>query len=65
MWLEKQKLEGTSAERAASTPPLEANKTYVYTVRATWTENGQPIDQFRVVGVKAGETAKVSFLKPR
>jgi uncharacterized protein (TIGR03000 family) len=65
VWLEKQKLPGDGAERAATTPPLAANKTYVYTVRATWTENGRAVDQFRVVGVRAGETAKVNFLVQR
>ena len=54
-----------SSTSAAMTAPREANKTYVYTVRATWGENGRAVDQFRVVGVKAGETAKVNFLSQR
>ena len=39
--------------------------TYVYTVRATWPENGRGFEQIRVVGVRAGETAKVDYLTPR
>lgn len=62
LWVEKQKVEG-GAERVVSSPPLPSGKLFVYSVRAVWRENGQEVDRVRVVGVKAGETAKVDFSK--
>lgn len=65
VWVDRQKVDGGGIERSVASPPLEAGKLYVYTVRATWTENGRAVDQVRVVGIKAGETAKVNFLTAR
>jgi uncharacterized protein (TIGR03000 family) len=62
VWLEKEKLTQTGMERAFTLPPLAPGKTHIYTLRASWTENGKAIEQFRVVGIRAGETAKVNFL---
>jgi len=42
------------------TPALDG-RMRVYTVRAKWTSVGREVEQFRVVGVKPGETAKVAF----
>jgi hypothetical protein len=40
---------------------LPAGKTIIYTVRAKWNSGGKPIEQVRVVGVRGGETAKLTF----
>lgn len=61
VWVDREKVAGGMA----LTPPLQAGKTYVYTVRATWTQDGRNVEQIRVVGIRAGETAKVDFLTPR
>jgi len=65
VWLEKQKTTQTGMERAFVLPPLSAGQLHVYSVRASWVENGRAVEQVRVVGIKAGETAKVNFLMQR
>jgi uncharacterized protein (TIGR03000 family) len=65
VWLEKEKTSQTGTDRAFVLPPLATGKLHVYTVRAAWTENGRAVEQVRVVGIKAGETAKVNFLVQR
>lgn len=65
VYLEKEKMPGEGSERLFASPPLEAGKMYIYTVRATWTDGGRNFDQVRVVGVKAGESAKVNFFDQR
>jgi uncharacterized protein (TIGR03000 family) len=62
VWVEKEKTTQTGMERAFVLPPLAPGKTHVYSVRASWTENGRAVEQVRVVGIRAGETAKVNFL---
>src|SRR5262245_17721726 len=61
VWVEKEKLPAASSERSFQTPPLSAGKTQIYSIRAKWNEGGKEVEQYRVVGVKAGETAKVVF----
>jgi uncharacterized protein (TIGR03000 family) len=65
VWLEKEQRTETGMERVFTLPPLTPGKTHIYTVRAAWTENGRPVEQVRVVGIRAGETAKVNFLMQR
>jgi uncharacterized protein (TIGR03000 family) len=48
-------------DRVFTTPPLDPNKTYSYTVRATWTENGREINRSKDVRVQPGRTAMVDF----
>jgi hypothetical protein len=33
----------------------------IYSVKARWYEDGKEVEQYRVVGVKAGETARLKF----
>jgi uncharacterized protein (TIGR03000 family) len=65
LWLEKEKTTQTGMERTITLPPVAPGKTHVYTLRATWVENGRVVDQFRAVGIRAGENAKVNFLMQR
>jgi len=51
----------TGMERVFTSPPLEANKTYTYTIRATWMENGREVNRSKDVQVQAGRTAMVDF----
>src|SRR5262249_19547681 len=62
VWLEKDRLTGTGLERVFVSAPVAPGKTHIYSLRASWVENGKPVEQVRVVGVKAGETARVNFL---
>lgn len=59
VWVEKQKLPGAAA--TYRTPPLTPGKMEVYSVRAKWTVAGREVEQFRVVGVNAGDTKQVQF----
>jgi uncharacterized protein (TIGR03000 family) len=61
VWFDKSKMTQTGTERVYQTPPLPAGKMQIYTVRAKWNEGGRDVEQFRVVGVRAGETAKLTF----
>lgn len=65
VWVEKQAVPGGAAERTTSVGPLTEGRTHVYSLRATWNEGGKPVDHYRVVGVRAGETAKVDFVGSR
>jgi uncharacterized protein (TIGR03000 family) len=65
VWVGKDKITQAGMERALVLPPLEPGKMHVFSVRAVWSENGRAVEQVRVVGIKAGETAKVNFLMQR
>jgi uncharacterized protein (TIGR03000 family) len=47
--------------REFQTPPLDPSRTFTYQIRATWTQNGQKMDQTRTVSVQANRTATVDF----
>jgi uncharacterized protein (TIGR03000 family) len=59
VWVEKQKLPGAAA--TYRTPPLTPGKMEIYSVRAKWVAAGRQVEQFRVVGVSAGDSAQVQF----
>ena len=43
------------------TPPLQPGQEYTYTLKARWTENGQPVERTRQIMVRPGQTATVDF----
>ena len=59
VWVEKKKL--TGSEKSFQTPPLTPGKMEIYSVRAKWTVEGRAVEQFRVVGVRAGDSTEVLF----
>jgi uncharacterized protein (TIGR03000 family) len=61
VWFDKSKMTQTGTDRVYQTSPLPAGKMQIYTVRAKWNQDGRDVEQFRVVGVRAGETAKLNF----
>jgi uncharacterized protein (TIGR03000 family) len=61
VWFDKEKLTQTGTERTFQSPPLPAGKMQIYSVRAKWNGGGREVEQFRVVGVRAGETARLTF----
>jgi uncharacterized protein (TIGR03000 family) len=63
VWIEKEKTTQKGSERVFQSPPLTPGKTQIYSIRAKWNDGGREVEQFRVVGVRAGETAKVTFTK--
>ena len=64
VWVEKEKLPAATGERTFQTAPLTAGNTQLFSVRARWTQGGRDVEEYRVVGVKAGETAKLAFGTP-
>jgi uncharacterized protein (TIGR03000 family) len=55
----------TGEVRTFRSPPLDPAKTYTYTVRATWMENGREVTRSKDVKVEAGQGATVDFREPR
>jgi uncharacterized protein (TIGR03000 family) len=54
----------TGPLRVYESPPLQVGKTYAYTVRATWTENGQARTAEREITVQAGRETVVDLTLP-
>jgi uncharacterized protein (TIGR03000 family) len=52
------------SSRLFKTPPLQLDKNYTYTLRATWQINGKTVSQERVLPVRAGDWLSIVFLAP-
>jgi uncharacterized protein (TIGR03000 family) len=52
-------------DRVFMSPPLDPNKTYTYTVRATWMDNGKEVSRNKDVKVQAGRATMVDFRATR
>jgi uncharacterized protein (TIGR03000 family) len=61
VWVEGGKTGLTGIRREFVSPPLTPGKSYLYTVRARWTEAGRSFEQIQVVDVQAGRRAEVRF----
>jgi uncharacterized protein (TIGR03000 family) len=61
VFLEGQQMNQQGTTRQFSSPPLQANREYTYTVKARWMENGQQREQTQEVDVRAGQQATVRF----
>jgi uncharacterized protein (TIGR03000 family) len=48
-------------DRLFTSPPLDPNKTYSYTVKATWMENGKEATRSQEVKVQPGRSTTVDF----
>jgi uncharacterized protein (TIGR03000 family) len=63
LWVDDLPTSQTGAVREFVTPPaLEPGKTYRYTIRAQWEENGQPVTRERTVEFQAGSSTIVNFV---
>jgi uncharacterized protein (TIGR03000 family) len=51
----------TGRDRVYTSPPLDPSKSYTYTVRATWTEDGKEVTRTKDVKVQSGREATVNF----
>jgi uncharacterized protein (TIGR03000 family) len=51
----------TSGTRAFSTPPLEPDRDYSYTITADATRDGETVSQSKRIIVRAGEATRVTF----
>ena len=50
---------------AFTTPALERDQSYHYTVRARWMKDGKPVEETQRVQVSAGARVTVTFPKPK
>jgi uncharacterized protein (TIGR03000 family) len=65
VWVDGNSIGSLSSERAFRTPPLDPNRQYRYTIRATWTgADGRPVTQSQEVVFPAGERVAVHFPGP-
>lgn len=64
LWFDGNKTAQTGSERRFVSPPLPAGKTFHYSVRVRWTDNGKPVDQIQMVNVQAGGQARLLFSQP-
>ncbi len=65
LWVDDYQSQQTGAVRQLVTPgALEPGKMYHYTLKAQWTENGQPVVRERVVNFQAGNSVIVDMAQP-
>jgi uncharacterized protein (TIGR03000 family) len=60
VWVDGAPTNQQGMERSFNSPPLEPGN-YVYTIRARWVENGQPVERDRRVNVQPGQSVRVNF----
>jgi uncharacterized protein (TIGR03000 family) len=59
--IEDQQTQQRSGTRVFTSPPLEAGKTYTYTLRAEMTRDGRTIHETKNVDVRAGQSSEVTM----
>ncbi len=64
LWFENVRTLQTGTARRFVSPPLLPGRSYVYDVRAVWTENGKEIAQNRRVRVSGGQQLSIDFIRP-
>jgi uncharacterized protein (TIGR03000 family) len=65
VWIDNYQSTQTGPVRELTTPAgLEPGKTYHYTVKAQWNDNGKPVVQEKKVDFQVGQTAVVDFTQP-
>jgi uncharacterized protein (TIGR03000 family) len=62
VWLEEQPTQQRGTERVFLSPSLEPGQPYLYTVRASWMENGTEVNRVQKVRVEPGRQFVVNFL---
>jgi uncharacterized protein (TIGR03000 family) len=63
VWVEGNATTSRGGLRTYQSPPLAPGKTYSYTVRVAWVENGKVVSQTRHVPVKAGDVECVYLIR--
>jgi uncharacterized protein (TIGR03000 family) len=61
VWLGSTQSNQSGAVRSFVSPPLNPGSEYVYVVKASWVENGQPVTREKRVTVRAGEKITVDM----
>jgi uncharacterized protein (TIGR03000 family) len=64
IFVDGRKTNQTGTDRTFESPPLEAGKSYAYTITARWIENGQIMEMSKSVTGVPGEVVRVDFGTP-
>ncbi|GBD34947.1 hypothetical protein HRbin36_00051 [bacterium HR36] len=64
VFVEDYEVRSGGTRRLLQSPPLSPNKSYEYTITASWKSNGEVVRQTRWVTVQAGSRVTVDFTKP-
>ena len=62
VWINDKKVETLFTSRLSESPELKAAGTYVFDVRVTWKENGEVIEEKRVLGMKQGDFRRLQYI---
>ena len=62
VWFDDTLTKSTGEWRKYETPPLSPNKSFSYTIRARWSDNGHVVNQSRRVDIQAGQRSAVDFV---
>ncbi len=62
VWFEETLTQLTGTNRVFYSPPLTRDKTFSYSVRALWTENGREVTRKKRLLVRAGQTVTINFM---
>ncbi len=63
VWFNDAPTRQTGICREFASPPIEPGRTYTYTIRASWAEDGRDVSQEQAVDVQAGGRAVVDFTR--
>jgi uncharacterized protein (TIGR03000 family) len=61
LWVQDQLNQGVGTERFVTSPGLDPNTNYTYTIKASWMENGQEVTHEKKIDVRAGQEYTVDF----
>jgi uncharacterized protein (TIGR03000 family) len=61
VWFDDTLTRSTGESRTYDTPPLTPDRVYHYTVRAQWTEKGQPVELTKQIDFQGGRQTVVDF----
>lgn len=61
LWIQNVPMSLAGSERSFTSPPMIPGRTYTYTIRASWMENGREVSQEKTLQVQAGQETMVRF----
>lgn len=61
VWVEGQETRQRGTDRVFTSPPLEKGKSYHYTIKARWNQDGRQVEREKTVPVQAGRQAVANF----
>jgi len=64
IWIDGDKTQQTGQFRRFLSPQLDQGKSYVYTIKGEWQQDGQKVSRTRKVTVRAGEAVDIDLARP-